>query len=201
MVRDAALDISGLLVRKVGGASVRPYQPEGYYRHLNFPTRTYKQHDDSRQWRRGVYVHWQRQFLHPMLKAFDAPTREECTASRPRSNTPLAALTLLNDPTFVEASRAFAERILREADPTTEARIELAFRLAVSRPVDPQERAMLTRLLELNLEQYKADPQAAREVTSVGLTPLAQDLDPVELAAWTAVARAVLNLNETITRN
>ncbi len=112
MVRDNALAVSGLLVDERGGASVRPYQPAGYYRHLNFPQRTYEHHTDERQWRRGVYVHWQRQFLHPMLKAFDAPSREECTAQRPRSNTPLAALVLLNDPTFVEAARAFAAETL-----------------------------------------------------------------------------------------
>ncbi|MEK6233941.1 MAG: DUF1549 and DUF1553 domain-containing protein, partial [Planctomycetales bacterium] len=107
-VRDAALSVSGLLVLDYGGASVKPYQPANYYRHLNFPTRKYSHHTDQRQWRRGVYMHWQRQFLHPMLRAMDAPSREECTAVRPRSNTPLAALTLLNDPTFVEAARAFA---------------------------------------------------------------------------------------------
>ncbi len=107
MVRDNALAISGLLVTDYGGASVNPYQPAGYYRHLNFPERRYQADSDQRQWRRGIYVHWQRQFLHPMLKALDAPSREECTAQRPRSNTPLAALTLLNDPTFVEAARVF----------------------------------------------------------------------------------------------
>ena len=96
MIRDNALAISGLLVHEQGGRSVRPYQPAGYYRHLNFPTRRYSHDRERQQWRRGVYIHWQRQFLHPMLKAFDAPSREECTASRPRSNTPLAALTLLN---------------------------------------------------------------------------------------------------------
>ena len=114
-VRDNALAVSGLLVREVGGASVKPYQPDGYYRHLNFPKRTYQQHNDERQWRRGLYVHWQRQYLHPMLKAFDAPSREECTAKRPRSNTPLASLVLLNDPTFVEAARKFAERVLLQS--------------------------------------------------------------------------------------
>ncbi len=104
-VRDNALAISGLLALEVGGESMKPYQPAGYYRHLNFPKRKYVSDKDAKQYRRGVYVHWQRQYLHPMLKAFDAPTREECTAQRPRSNTPLAALVLLNDPTFIECSR------------------------------------------------------------------------------------------------
>ena len=88
MIRDNALAISGLLVRDLGGPSVKPYQPTGYYSHLNFPTRKYQHQTGQGQWRRGLYVHWQRQFLHPMLRAFDAPTREECTAQRPISNTP-----------------------------------------------------------------------------------------------------------------
>ncbi|NNM30049.1 MAG: DUF1549 domain-containing protein, partial [Akkermansiaceae bacterium] len=105
MMRDNALAIAGLLVNEHGGKSVKPYQPAGYYRHLNFPPRKYAADTGAGQWRRGVYVHWQRQFLHPMLRAFDAPTREECTAERPRSNTPVAAMVLLNDPTFLEAAR------------------------------------------------------------------------------------------------
>ncbi|MEL7266117.1 MAG: PSD1 and planctomycete cytochrome C domain-containing protein, partial [Planctomycetota bacterium] len=108
MVRDAALSISGLLVEKIGGPSNRPYQPEGYYAQLNFPRRVYKADKGADQYRRGVYTHWQRTFLHPMLKAFDAPSREECTARRARSNTPVQALTMLNDPTFVEAAAALA---------------------------------------------------------------------------------------------
>lgn len=131
-VRDAALVASGLLVEQLGGPSVHPYQPVGYYRHLNFPKRTYKQDSSRQQWRRGLYVHWQRMFLHPQLLAFDAPTREECTATRMRSNTPKAALVLLNDPTFVEAARKLAERVLTEAD-TDDARLTVLWRQAVSR--------------------------------------------------------------------
>ncbi|MGA1238537.1 MAG: DUF1553 domain-containing protein, partial [Limisphaerales bacterium] len=144
MIRDTALSISDLLVQQIGGPSVKPYQPAGYYQHLNFPTRTYAHHADSRQWRRGLYVHWQRQFLHPMLKAFDAPSREECTAQRPQSNTPLASLTLLNDPTFVEAARAFASKILLNAEPSTQARLEYAFLHALSRQPDHTELPLLT---------------------------------------------------------
>src|SRR5262249_59860784 len=110
----------GLLVRTVGGPSARPYQPEGYYEYLNFPRRTYKHDTGPGQYRRGVYTHWQRQYLHPMLKAFDAPSREECTAQRPVSNTPLQALALLNHPSLVEAARALAPRVLREAGPQEE---------------------------------------------------------------------------------
>jgi len=199
-VRDNALFVSGLLVQKVGGPSVKPYQPAGYYRHLNFPTRKYAQHNDDRQWRRGLYVHWQRQFLHPMLKAFDAPRREECTAQRPRSNTPLASLTLLNDPTFVEAARAFADRIMTSAE-DDQARLDVAFRLAVSRSVEDFERELLTELLVASREQYRSNEASARALVSAGIAPKAEGVSVVEHAAWTAVARAILTLGETTTRN
>lgn len=201
MVRDNALAISGLLMRRLGGPSVKPYQPEGYYRHLNFPKRGYKQDADERQWRRGVYVHWQRQFLHPMLKAFDAPSREECTAQRPRSNTPLAALVLLNDPSFLEAARAFAERILREGGNTTDARLDYAFRRALARTPDTQERKLLIELLDANRKECTANPSAARELIATGQAPVAIDLDAVEWAAWTGITRTILNLGETNTRD
>ena len=202
MVRDNALAISGLLVSNVGGPSIRPYQPDGYYRHLNFPKRTYQHDGDVRQWRRGVYVHWQRQFLHPMLKALDAPSREECTAQRPRSNTPLEALVLLNDPTFVEAARAFAVRILRSSEPSTDHRLDQAFQLALSRSPDRVERETLAALLDQEAAHYAADPAAAaRLLENVGQAPVPDDLPATQLAAWTSVARAILNLNETVTRN
>ena len=201
MVRDTALAVSGLLVEQVGGASVKPYQPSGYYRHLNFPTRRYHADNDSRQWRRGLYMHWQRQFLHPMLRALDAPSREECTAQRPRSNTPLAALTLLNDPTFIEAARTFAARTVRDGGKTDEQRLEFAFWEAVSRSPDEVERNILKKLLADNRKQYAEQPAEAKQLVSIGLSPAPDDIDPVELAAWTTVARAILNMNESISRN
>jgi hypothetical protein len=199
-VRDAALLASGLLVEQLGGPSVHPYQPAGYYRHLNFPKRTYQQDDDQRQWRRGLYVHWQRMFLHPQLAAFDAPSREECTATRMRSNTPKAALVLLNDPTFVEAARKLAERVLTSGADDDEARLTALWRQAVSRFPDESERALLTGLLARRRQEYRADPQAAAELLAVGLAPQDETLNPAELAAWTATARAVLNLREAIGR-
>ena len=200
MVRDNALTVGGLLVLDYGGASVKPYQPPGYYRHLNFPTRKYTAHHDARQWRRGLYVHWQRQFLHPMLRAFDAPSREECTARRPQSNTPLAALTLLNDPTFVEAARAFAVRIAAH-DGDDDARLTYAWRTAVSRPPDDAERKLTAGLLAAARQDYQQDAAAAGKLLTIGTAPADSKTGPAELAAWTAVARALLNLNETITRN
>ena len=198
-VRDAALLASGLLVEQLGGPSVHPYQPAGYYQHLNFPKRAYRPDSDQRQWRRGLYVHWQRMFLHPQLTAFDAPSREECTAARMRSNTPKAALVLLNDPTFVEAARKLAERVFTTAD-TDENRLITLWRQAVSRFPDDQERALLAGLLARRRQEYRDDPQAASALLAIGISPLDASIDPAELAAWTATARAVLNLREAIGR-
>jgi hypothetical protein len=198
-VRDTVLATSGLLVERLGGESVRPYQPAGYYRHLNFPQRDYASDTDERQWRRGLYVHWQRMFLHPQLLAFDAPTREECAAARPRSNTPKAALVLLNDPTFVEAARKLAERVL--ATPGSDAeRIVTLWRRATSRNPDGRESTLMTDLLTSRRAEYQADPAAAAAVVGVGIAPRDPAIDTRELAAWTAAARAVLNLHETISR-
>ena len=201
VIRDSALEVSGLLVRKVGGASVKPYQPAGYYRHLNFPVRKYAHHNDDRQWRRGLYVHWQRQFLHPMLKAFDAPSREECTAKRTRSNTPLAALTLLNDPTFTEASRAFAVRILSSNAKSEQDRLRFAMQLAVSRFPDSEELKIFHELIEASSYYYRQKPTEAEKLLANGISAKDESLDVIEQAIWTTVARAILNLDETITRN
>jgi len=200
LIRDNALAISGLLVERLGGPSARPYQPAGYYAFLNFPKRTYKADADLDQYRRGVYVHWQRQFLHPMLRAFDAPSREECTAKRPVSNTPLAALTLLNDPSFIEAARVFAARALLEGPESDAERIAWAWRKALSRAPSDRERQTLERLLEAERATFAANPEAASKLLATGLAPNPEAIEPTELAAWTSVARAILNLHETITR-
>jgi len=201
MVRDNALAVSGLLNRDYGGPSVRPYQPEGYYRHLNFPTRTYKADEDARQWRRGVYVHWQRQFLHPALKSLDAPSREECTAQRARSNTPLAALALLNDPTFVEAAKAFAEKIVSEGGEKDKGRLNFAFREALSRLPTDRESTLLLDVLQQNRQYYQDQSGEAERLMEVGLYRVPDDIPTVELAAWTQVARVLFNIDEFITRN
>ncbi|NNE93387.1 MAG: DUF1553 domain-containing protein, partial [Verrucomicrobiales bacterium] len=201
LIRDNALAVSGLLVTDIGGESVNPYQPVGYYRHLNFPKRTYRVHSDERQWRRGLYVHWQRMFLHPMMKAMDAPSREECTAQRPRSNTPNAALVLLNDPTFIEAARVFAVRILQEGGDKNADRIDFAFREALSRPPEAEERQLLDNLYAVTEGEYRSNPESAAALLKTGFKPVPRGMDPVEVASWTAVARAILNLNETVTRN
>jgi hypothetical protein len=200
-IRDNALAIGGLLNGEMGGAVSRPYQPAGYYAPLNFPKRTYQADANASQHRRGVYMHWQRQFLHPMLRAFDAPTREECTAQRPVSNTPLAALTLMNDPTFVEAAKGFAVRILTEGGTTQTERLTWAWQTAVGRTPTAEELTVSNEFVQQALDRYANDAKAAEELISVGLSRPPGHLSHNKLAGWSNVALALLNLSEAITRN
>lgn len=199
-VRDNALSIGGLLATRIGGPSVKPYQPAGFWSYLNFPTREWQNDKGESQYRRGLYTYWCRSFLHPSLFAFDAPTREECTNERPRSSTPLQALVLLNDPTYVEASRAFAERILKASTGTDKERIVWAYRQAVSRPASDAEIDVLIRLLTKHRKEFATDAAAVQKSLSVGERPMPTDVNAIELAAWTSVARVIMNLHETITR-
>jgi hypothetical protein len=197
-VRDNALFIAGLLnTEDVGGPSVKPYQPDGYYEPMQFPNRTYVASKGSDQWRRGLYMHWQRMFLHPMLINFDAPARDECTALRNYSNTPQQALTLLNDPTFVEAARAMASRLL--AMPAGDDRLARGFRLAMGRDPKPAERPSLDKLVAEQTAYYRANLAEAAKLLKIGLSP-APAGDPAELAAWTQACRVLLNSHEAITR-
>jgi hypothetical protein len=200
LVRDAALATSGLLVRTIGGPSAKPYQPDGYWENLNFPVRTYAADKGEQQHRRGLYTWWQRSFLHPSLLAFDAPSREECCAERTRSNIPQQALVLLNDPTYVEAARAFATRILRESTGGPDERIAWAWRQVLQRLPRAEELETMLDLQKRHQAAYAADPGAAAALLAVGTAPVPPDLDKAQLAAWTHVARVLLNLHETITR-
>ena len=201
MVRDTALAASGLLVREVGGPSVRPYQPAGYWDYLNFPARTYQADVGEKLYRRGLYVHWQRQYLHPAMVVFDAPSREECTARRARSNTPLQALVLLNDPEYVEAARALAAKALVEGGDDAPSRARFMLRRTVGRVPSEDEIAVLTDLVERQRQSWAGDTEAVRSFLSVGATPPPPTVDPVDLAAWTSAARTVLNLHETYSRH
>jgi hypothetical protein len=201
LVRDNALSLAGLLVPKIGGPSVKPYQPDGYWENLNFPPRTYDADKSESQYRRGLYVWWQRTFLHPSMVAFDAPSREECSAERNRSNIPQQALVLLNDPTYVEAARAFAARILKEGGGDPKTRIEWAWRQALQRAPRADEINTVRALLDNHVAEYRRDPQAAEALLKVGLSPAPKDFGSAKLAAWTNVARVILNLHETITRS
>jgi hypothetical protein len=200
-VRDNALAISGLLVRKIGGPSVKPYQPAGYWENLNFPTREWQADTGENQWRRGVYTWWQRSYLQPSLLAFDAPSREECTAERIRSNIPQQALVLLDDPTYVEAARVFAARILHEGGADTATRIAWAWRQALGRAPRADELKVALTLFGKHLALYAGDPAAAAQLVKTGIAPVASDANLSELAAWTSIARMLLNLHETITRS
>jgi hypothetical protein len=199
-VRDNALAIAGLANFSMGGPSFKPYQPANYYENLQFPDRVYRADLDERQYRRGVYMHWQRTFLHPMLANFDAPAREECTASRVVSNTPQQALTLLNDPTFVEAARALGQRLLLDPGLSDSARIARAFELVLARAPEPAETDSLLRFLGDQRAYYRLAPAEAGRFTGVGLQPPSGALDQVELAAWAGVGRVLLNMHETVTR-
>src|SRR6266446_3663473 len=200
MVRDNALAISGLLVDKVGGPSVKPYQPAGYWDQLNFPKRTYTNDQGVALYRRGLYTFWCRTFLQPSLQAFDAASREECTVERINSNTPLQALALLNDPTYVEAARSLAEHILREGGRDVKQRIDWTFARALARKPNARELKLLSDLYQKQIARYTKDKLAAEKLISAGEAPVPTDLEAPEMAAWTSVSRVVLNLHETITR-
>lgn len=201
MVRDNALAVSGLLNLQMGGRSTRPYQPAGYFEFLNFPKRVYVADTGAEQYRRGLYTHWQRAYLHPMLKAFDAPSREECTCERPQSIVPQAALVLLNDPTFIEAARVFAVRIVREGGATTGARLQWAWQTALSRQPEAREVAVMSRLVAAERVEFEKDSAGIDALLKTGLAPVPEGIDKVDLATWTSAARAIFNLNEFVTRN
>jgi hypothetical protein len=201
-VRDTALEVSGLLVDTIGGDSARPYQPAGYWQHLNFPRREYQADTGDGLYRRGLYTYWCRTFLHPSLLAFDAPSREECTAERARSNTPQQALVLLNDPTYVEAAHALAAGSMNSSPLDLKEAISLMFRKALSREPDSLELSTLHAYCHEELKRFEADPNAAKSLISVGEFESAagENGELVRMAALTSVARAILNLYETTAR-
>ncbi len=201
-IRDAALQASGLLSEKIGGPSVFPYQPAGFWSFLNFPLRDWYPSKDEDQYRRGLYTWRQRTLPHPSLIAFDASSREECMAERPRSNTPLQALVLLNDPTYVEAARVLAAKMLAETPGQDFAqRLAYIFGRALQREPRPQEVKILAELCGKHMKEYEQDRAAAEALLKVGYAPIPGGANVAELAAWTSVTRTVLNLHEVITRN
>ena len=197
-VRDNALAISGLLVPRVGGRSVKPYQPDGYWT-SRFTEKEYQASTGPDQHRRGLYTYWCRNYLHPALQAFDAPSRQSCVACRGESSTPLQALVLLNDPTFLEAARFRGSHSpRRQADHRRTARPSDASGSVGA--IGPKELAILSRLLEKHRAEFAADRTAAAALLAVGEAPVNANMDLAELAAWTSVARVLLNLHDTVTR-
>jgi hypothetical protein len=198
MIRDQALAVSGLLVEKLGGPSVRPYQPAGLWKEL--ADKEYQRDKGEGLYRRSLYTFWKRTVAPPTMITFDAAGRETCVVRETRTNTPLQALTLMNEVTYVEAARMLAQRIMSEGGATPEERLALAFRLATARRPHPAELTILVNGFEHHLAQYRKDRAAARKLVSAGDAPLNEKLDVSELAAYTAVASLILNLDETITK-
>lgn len=198
-VRDNALAVAGLLSPRLGGPSVMPYQPDGFY-NGKYEAWKWQESPGNDLYRRGLYTFWRRTSLHPMFAIFDAPSREECAVFRARTNTPLQALVTLNDVTFVEAARVFAQHVLMDGPHDLDGRLTFAFRTALTRTPTPVERVLLTRQYERLHARYQADPKSAAAFVTAGRFPPPQKLDPVEHAVWTALANLLLNLDETITR-
>lgn len=198
-IRDNALAVAGLLSTRIGGPSAMPYQPAGYYQGKN---ETWKWIDSTGedQYRRGLYTFWRRTCLHPMPALFDAPSREECCVERGRTCTPLQALATLNDPTFAEAARVFAQRILLEGPADPDGRLTFAFRTALARFPSKEEMAVLQEHHAKFLGRFRDSRADASKFVHVGHYPRAANLDIVEHAAMTAMAAMLLNLDETITR-
>jgi len=198
-VRDQALAASGLLVERIGGPSVKPYQPPGLWKELTGSEEHVPDHGEK-LYRRSLYTYWKRTVAPPSLVTFDAAGRETCVVRQSRTNTPLQALNLMNDVTFVEASRVLAQRAMKEGGTTPEERITLAFRLATARQPRPGELSVLLDGYRQHLADYRQDEKAARKLVSLGEAPRDEKLDVSELAAYTAVAGVILNLDEVVTK-
>ncbi len=198
-VRDQALAASGLLSEQLGGPSIKPYQPDGLWDDLQ-STEKYVQDHGPALYRRGLYVFWKRTIAPPVMVTFDAAARETCFVRETRTNTPLQALTLLNETGFVEAARLIAERVLRTATSDANSRLRLAFRLVLTRQPTDRELDVLRRGLEQHLARYREHPEAAARMLQTGEFPADQQLAPADLAAWTAVCSLILNLDEAVTK-
>ncbi len=206
-IRDAALYTSGLLVEQIGGPSVRPYQPEGLWEELssrsdsgNWSAQRFVQDHGESLYRRTMYTFWKRTSPPPSLTTFDAPDREKCLVNRERTNTPLQALVLMNDPTYLEAARKLAERMMTEGGASPAERVAFAFRLATARMPSENETRALVTLFEKQRARFTAAPEQATALLAIGESPRNDKLDAAELAAWASVASTILNLDETVTK-
>jgi hypothetical protein len=206
-IRDQALFVSGLLVEKLGGPSAKPYQPEGLWQEIAMPqsnTRIFQRDMGEGLWRRSLYTYWKRACPPPSLMNLDAPTREACVIRRASTNTPLQALTLWNDEQFVEAARGLAQRVLTDASLAQSrddaARLTWIFRSSTGRTPDAAELSRLRQVLVSFRERYASAPDDAAKLLKVGAAPIASDVEPSELAAWSMLASAVMNLNAAISQ-
>jgi hypothetical protein len=204
LVRDSALASSGLLNAAIGGPSVFPYQPAGLWDELafgrEFTAQKYTPSHGEDLYRRGMYSFWKRTVPPAALVTFDAPDREKCLSRRAVTNTPLQALALMNDPTYVEAARHLAQRMLRDGGRKPEERIAFAYQRVLARAPEPRETAVLARVAAQQTERYAKDEAAARKLISTGESKPDTQLPVADLAAWTNVATMILNLDEAITK-
>ena len=205
MIRDNALFLSGLMTDKIGGPSVLPYQPKGLWEEMafggNFSRQKYEQSHGPDLYRRSLYTFVKRTVPYPGLNTFDAPDREKCTARRTVTNTPLQALVLMNDPTYLEAARVLAQRDMHEAGATEADRVRYVFHLVDDREPSQQEFDILSKLYQKEHTHYLADKKAAEKLISVGESKPDPKLDPADLAAWMLVSSTVLNMDESVTKN
>jgi hypothetical protein len=204
LIRDAALASSGLLVEKIGGPSVRPYQPKGVWEAVAMPesnTKNYTPDSGEALHRRSLYTFWKRAAPPASMEIFNAPSRETCTVRRDRSNTPLQALVTLNDPQFVEAARALAQTALLAKDAaSTDDRLNLMAERLLSRPFRDEEKSIVTRSLETLAAFYADHAEDAAQLLAVGELKPDPSLDPKTLAAWTMLANQLMNLDEYLTK-
>jgi hypothetical protein len=202
VLRDTALQASGLLASKVGGPPVKSYQPEGVWEAVSMPesnTLHYKQDSGEALYRRSIYSFWKRFAPPPSLETFDAQAREVVCMRRPRTNTPLQALVSMNDPQFFEAARKLAERTILHASHPSE-RLGYLAETLISRPLAPNETADLTKNLETFTKHYREHPQDAKDLLTTGEAPANPDLDPIEIAIWAMMSNQFLNLDEVLTK-
>jgi hypothetical protein len=202
VIRDSALAAAGLLVQRVGGPSVKPYQPADLWKHITYDrknTQVYDQDAGEGLFRRSLYTYWKRQIPPPTMQVLDAPTRETCVLRRQRTNTPLQALALLNEVQFVEAARGLASRMIAAADRDEDC-LQHGFRLVSARWPSADEQQQILKLLHIQREEFREAPQRARQLISIGDSPLQSHADACELAAWTVIGNLLLNLDEVLCR-
>jgi hypothetical protein len=199
VIRDSALYASGLLVERLGGPSVKPYQPPGLWEELT--DEQYERDSGADLYRRSLYIFWKRTVAHPLMTALNAPSREICTVREERTNSPTQALALMNEEGMVEAARVLAERVLSESHDSPGDRLVRAFRLVTARRPRPQEIAVLQKILDEHLAHFAKHPQEAEQLAAHGEYPQKPHLDPIEVASFATVANMLLNLDEVLTQH
>jgi hypothetical protein len=200
-IRDNALAVSGVLNGKIGGPSVKPYQPLRIWNEVALNGGLfYKPDNGAKLYRRSMYTYWKRSAPMPNMMAFDAPTREKCVIQRPRTNTPMQALVTMNDVQFVEAARVFAQRVLQKGGADFDSQLDYAFMLTTARPADELRKRVFRNLYDSQLKEFSADATRAGELLKFGETKRDESLNLAQHAAWTTVASAIFNLDEVITK-